>query len=658
MKYRPEIDGLRALAVVPVILFHAGMQFFSGGFVGVDVFFVISGYLITSIILKEKEAGTFSLKSFYERRIRRILPLLFFIMLCCIPFAWAWMMPTQLKSFAKSLYSVVFFASNIQFMDEVDYFADLSEDKPLLHTWSLAVEEQYYILFPLFIMMFWRFGKQRLVQLILFGSLVSFALAEYGWRHEPVMNYYLVLTRAWEIFAGSICAFIMFDKKQKPDEALSLIGLGMLILSIIVFNKATPWPSFLTLLPIIGTCLLILYMDQKTLVGRVFSTKGFVTIGLMSYGLYLWHVPLFAFARIRSFGPPETSLLLLLSLVALGLSYFTWKYVEAPFRDRSESGMPTKKVMRVMGMTGAFLVVLGLIGDKTDGMPQRFSSEIHTILEAPKGDTSGCHNKFKYDGQKIRAGEVCTIGAADAFPHIAVIGDSHASRITDALAENLKTAGQAALTYNASWCVPLLDLYSVQKKKRHCRDFITASFEATLNNPQIKTVILYGQWANVPWGQRWGEDEVATYGFADRAPERVKDNTSAFRQSLRHTMEALKASNKNIMIIGPIPEFNTVIPYTLAKLQHFGKGDAVKHQLEDSLLVTWEDYERRNKEVLLAFDQIAQDYDVAIINPYHIYCGEGFCQYETPDGTPFYEDGSHLTRAGSQPLVNAMMRAF
>ena len=173
MKYRPEIDGLRALAVVPVILFHAGMQFFQGGFVGVDVFFVISGYLITSIILAEKEAGTFSLKTFYERRIRRILPALFFIMLCCIPFAYAWMMPSQMKSFGKSLYSVVLFVSNITFMEESDYFADLSEDKPLLHTWSLAVEEQYYILFPLFIMLFWRFGKHRVMQLTALGLIAS-----------------------------------------------------------------------------------------------------------------------------------------------------------------------------------------------------------------------------------------------------------------------------------------------------------------------------------------------------------------------------------------------------------------------------------------------------------------------------------------------------
>lgn len=655
MKYRPEIDGLRALAVLPVILFHAGVQFFSGGFVGVDVFFVISGYLITSIILREKEAGTFSLASFYERRMRRILPALFFIMLCCLPFAWMLMMPAQLKSFAKSLYTVVFFASNIQFMDEVDYFADLSEDKPLLHTWSLAVEEQYYILFPLFIMMFWRFGKQRLMQLTTLGLVASLLLSEYGWRHEPVFNFYLVITRAWEILFGALCGFYLLKREPKSDQAYSLIGLGMLVLSIILYDKSTPFPSLYTLLPVIGTCLIILFSGQKTIVGKLLSTKGLVTIGLMSYSLYLWHQPLFAFARIRSFGAPSSELLLGLSAVACGLSYLTWKYIEAPFRNR-HTGMSKRRVFQLALCFALFFVAIGLIGDKTDGVKHRFTDKIQAVLKPPLGDTSQCHNMYKHDADKIRAGETCVIGDKEVTPTIAMIGDSHASRITDALSNQLVQTGQSMVSYNASWCIPFVGLYADKKSRRHCQEFINASYESVLNNDDIKTIILFAQWANIPKGHRWGEDEKTAYGFADQSPRHIKNNETVFNLALNHTMEMLKTSKKRVIIIGPIPEFETVIPYTLAKFHHFNKGGVVKHKFEDSLNVTREKYQARNKQVLIAFDHIRTDYDVDYINPFPIYCGQGFCQYESEDGTPFYEDGSHQTFVGAQPLAKAVMK--
>lgn len=196
MKYRPEIDGLRALAVVPVILFHAGFELFSGGFVGVDVFFVISGYLITTIFIEEIDNQRFSIVNFYERRARRILPALFFVMLLCIPFAWLWMLPFQLKGFADSLIAVCLFASNILFWSESGYFDAATEEKPLLHTWSLAVEEQYYVLFPLFLLLAWRFGKNRVFWMIVAMAAVSLLLSEWGWRHKPVANFYLAPTRA------------------------------------------------------------------------------------------------------------------------------------------------------------------------------------------------------------------------------------------------------------------------------------------------------------------------------------------------------------------------------------------------------------------------------------------------------------------------------
>jgi peptidoglycan/LPS O-acetylase OafA/YrhL len=218
MKYRPEIDGLRALAVIPVMLFHAGFTTFSGGFVGVDVFFVISGYLISTTILTEKELGTFSLMKFYEHRARRILPALFTIMLVCIPFAWAWLLPIDMKRFSQSLIAVSGFASNILFFWTSDYFDIASELKPLLHTWSLAVEEQYYLLFPIMLLLTWKFGRKKISFLLLFLTIVSLIVAHVSSKNSPAFAFYLLPTRAWEILAGAIISFIQFDTRERERE--------------------------------------------------------------------------------------------------------------------------------------------------------------------------------------------------------------------------------------------------------------------------------------------------------------------------------------------------------------------------------------------------------------------------------------------------------
>ena len=220
MKYRGEIDGLRALAVVPVMLFHAGFELFGGGFVGVDVFFVISGYLITTILIEDIENKRFSIINFYERRARRILPALFFVIFACIPFAWMWMDLSQMRDFSQSLVALSLFASNILFWTESGYFAGAAEEKPLLHTWSLAVEEQYYLLFPIFLILAWRFGKNRVFWIIVFMSALSLLLSEWGWRNDAIANFYLAPTRAWELFAGSIAAFVVQKQGVKKNNLI------------------------------------------------------------------------------------------------------------------------------------------------------------------------------------------------------------------------------------------------------------------------------------------------------------------------------------------------------------------------------------------------------------------------------------------------------
>jgi len=252
MKYRKEIDGLRAIAVLPVMFFHAGFNIFSGGFIGVDVFFVISGYLITTIILSDQENGNFSLVNFYERRIRRILPALFLVTLITIPFAWNLLPPDELKDYYQSVAAVSLFSSNILFWLESGYFDTLAELKPLLHTWSLAVEEQYYLVFPLLIVLTWRLGKRYILPMLGLIALLSLLLAQWGSESNPSAAFYLLPTRFWELMIGSIAAFIMyyprnFDKilnvSLTAKQILSAIGLILICYAATYFNSRTPFPS-------------------------------------------------------------------------------------------------------------------------------------------------------------------------------------------------------------------------------------------------------------------------------------------------------------------------------------------------------------------------------------------------------------------------------
>ena len=248
MKYRKEIDGLRAFAVIPVILFHAGFELFSGGFVGVDIFFVISGYLITTIILSEKEKGIFSLVNFYERRARRIIPALFLVMLVSTIFSWFWLSPSHMKDFSESLVAVSVFSSNILFWKETGYWGVENELKPLLHTWSLAVEEQYYVLFPLFLMLMWRFRKRWILSSFFIVALGSLSLSHWAAFNQPTANFFLLLTRGWELAIGAGIAFYFLYRKpvmrsllshKAVDELLSWSGLALIAYAVFVFDENT-----------------------------------------------------------------------------------------------------------------------------------------------------------------------------------------------------------------------------------------------------------------------------------------------------------------------------------------------------------------------------------------------------------------------------------
>lgn len=336
MKYRPEIDGLRTVALVPVVLFHAGVSVFSGGFIGVDVFFVISGYLITSILLGDLESGSYSILKFYERRARRILPALMVVILASIPFAWFWMVPTQYKDFSQSLVSIAAFSSNILFFLEEDYFAPAAELKPMLHTWSLAVEEQFYIFFPLLLAALWRLGKARVVWVISVIAFVSFAACVLGASFYRVANFYLMPFRAWELLAGAGCAFYLSSRPTSPGRSyLGAAGLALILAGAVTFTGQTPFPGLWTLVPVAGACLIVLFGQKDPVIQSILASRPFVFVGLISYSGYLWHQPIFAFARLHAKQELTQPVMLSLALFSFGLAYLSWRFVEQPFRTKA-----------------------------------------------------------------------------------------------------------------------------------------------------------------------------------------------------------------------------------------------------------------------------------------------------------------------------------
>jgi len=396
MTYRKEIDGLRALAVLPVVFFHAGFELFSRGFLGVDIFFVISGYLITSLILREQSLGTFSIINFYERRARRIIPALFLIMIVCIPFAIYLMQPDDLENFGQSLVATTLISNNYLLYLTSGYWDLASEFKPLLHTWSLGVEEQYYILFPILMILVWKIG----LKIIFFTFLLLSSLSlvhfynlssqdNFGFNNE---SFLLLTSRAWQILFGAIAAIFLFKFKENKflnsnltSEIFSLIGIGCLIFSLFLFKENSFYQGVFSFSAVIGTLLIILFSKETTFSTRFLVMKYVVGLGLISYSLYLWHQPIFAFLRIISLEKPSEIFLLLSVVLALIISLFSYR-LERFFRDKKAI---SSKAFFSLGLVCLLLIVgTGLYLHQSEGFYKTYPELENSELKGEYANTN------------------------------------------------------------------------------------------------------------------------------------------------------------------------------------------------------------------------------------------------------------------------------
>ncbi|MEJ6395521.1 acyltransferase family protein [Gymnodinialimonas sp. 2305UL16-5] len=601
---------MRAIAVLPVILFHSGIEFFQGGFVGVDVFFVISGYLITSIIINEINSGNFSIAKFYERRARRIFPALFFVLAACIPFAYLWMLPEQLEDFALSVVSTVLFFSNFLFWSESGYFSTASELKPLLHTWSLAVEEQFYIFFPLLLIFLARFKASYILPTLIGISVLSLALAEFSWRVSTGGEFFLSHTRFWELLAGATIALLGKEPRRICDNILSVIGLALIVFSILVFDATYPFPSLYTLVPVIGAALVIHFGTQGTLVARFLSCKIFVMIGLISYSAYLWHQPLFAFARLRSIGEPSHILMIGLSIASLLLAWATWKYVEQPFRKKRVSVFSQRRnIFWASGVAGSLLISIGLVGALSNGLPDRFDPMqleiIDTAAASPMRDE--CHSEPLSD---FSAEESCVYFGNS--PEIAIYGNSHGVELAYGLAQYLEPSGRSIQHFTVSGC----PVSYGRTTEPYCNEFYDDRLSYILEQEDIQHVIL-------------------TY--------RTDLSGSDGAQSLVSLANHLNSQGKHVILVLQAP----LLPADVSSFVYH----AILNERSDVLASPREEWRSINDHVYSELENIHPD--ISVVDLADVFCDEDAC-YAVRNSEALYFDDDHMSLSGARLSARAI----
>lgn len=498
--YRPEIDGLRALAVVPVVLFHAGFAPLSGGYVGVDVFFVISGFLITTILRADLDKGRYTLAGFYERRARRILPALLACLAATFIAALILLPPGELKSLGKSAVSVALFASNIFFFREGGYFGRAAEDMPLLHTWSLSVEEQFYIVWPILLALLVRHATLLQLRLVVVGlAAASFFASLWMVGRDSQAAFYLAPFRAWELLLGAALALGLAPQvtQTRWRAGLAAIGLALIIAPMITYTAATPFPGVAALPPCLGAALLIHCGSRAGIVTRLMSASPMVGVGLISYSLYLWHWPVLVLGRVllnRAFEPLEAAVAV---AVAVGMAWLSWRYVEGPFRQHARLPKPD---IKVLGGAAAGLVVLAGAGASvalTDGLKSRASAAVTRAEEAGRSINplrGECHVD---DARAAPASAVsCTSGAQP--PSILLWGDSHADHFAPAVFAFARSNGLSARQASKSACRPLLTGGEADGRigvaTTDCAQFNEAVLKEAAANPKLRMLVVTGWW--------------------------------------------------------------------------------------------------------------------------------------------------------------------
>jgi peptidoglycan/LPS O-acetylase OafA/YrhL len=651
MKYRADVDGLRALAVLPVVLYHARVWPFSGGYVGVDIFFVISGYLITGLIYNDILDGDFSITRFYERRIRRIFPALFVVIAFCFLIGFLLLMPFEFKQFAESAVAMAAFASNLLFWGQSGYFDSAASLKPLLHTWSLAVEEQFYLFFPLLLIVTSRLAKKRLVAVIAVLATVSFAFAVWEVAQHSVAAFYSPACRAWELFMGALLA--LWKSPTAPNrgvaEISAIAGIGLIGGSVLSYSSTTQFPGAAALLPCLGAALIIRSGESSnTFISRLLSARVPVFIGLISYSLYLWHWPLIVFSKyylMRELSDVQTLGALVLSGLLASLS---WYYVELPCRRTR--GIPRRLVFGSAAVTTAVSAAAGLCVYLSLGLPQRLPPDVRRLaMGAGDSDVgqSTCDGKTP---QAILDGQACTIGdTLKAGPaSFALLGDSLAVALLPAIERDAEDAHRKGVILTKGGCLPLLGARLYDDYHADCPRFNAASMQFLRGHPEISDVVIVARWTIAAAGTDgvsrtgvWLTDEYSSTSS-------YNENKRVFVRALDRTIRKLEPHQVFLVAGYPEPLFDVPMVEALAKYLHQpATAELSRHA-----------FDQRQAFVNDTLRQAAARYPwVRVLDLSRYLCDGNGCPV-TRDGRSLYADEVHLSRYGALAVSDVFSPVF
>lgn len=662
--YRPHIDGLRAIAVLSVIAYHLSLPGVASGYAGVDVFFVISGFLIGGIVLRERAAGTFTYRRFYARRVRRILPALCAVILCILPFAWAMMTPHQLRYFGGAVFATLVFVSNIWFYTRIDYFNPDAELDPLLHTWSLGVEEQFYLLFPPLVGLAALIHRRAVVPVLVAVALVSLVLALALSASRPTLAFYMLHMRMWELLAGVLAAVIVARAERLPPalmQALALLGLALVVYGVTALPAPKGWPGATTIVPVLGSVLVVLFGATGP-VRAILASPPFRAVGLISYSAYLIHHPLFTMLAIS--GHEVTGIAAKLGLVALvlALAGASWAIVEQPFRRKGPVPRPRRWAL---GAAAAGLVVFAIGGHVSKGYPSRLPLPAQEML-AYADSRSPTHEKCtlgRTEALELNPDAACVHNPEAKGPAVVLWGDSHVSVLAWQLAQALPDLPIREFTLGG--CPPIPEVKNILQQtnapvrmSEACAWYNTVLRDWVLAHDEVKLVILYAYWTN--YTERRDFDTRAGYVLPDKLYSVPLDGDEAMAEpdrlgfltaQLQGLAQDLEAAGKEVLVIYPLPIAAWDLPQQAAR-QIWTEGvipDEIAYPES-----AFSDYAASARAMLDALPPGPRLHRLDLSGQ---FCSRARGCVILEKGVPFFFDTNHLSQPGVDRIVPGVAQA-
>lgn len=673
IKYRSDIDGLRALAVLSVVGFHAFPNWIRGGFVGVDIFFVISGFLISSIILIGLSSGRFSITDFYARRIRRIFPALILIFIACFIFGWFALLADEYKQLGKHIAAGAVFISNFTLWSESGYFDNVAATKPLLHLWSLGIEEQFYVVWPFMLYAAYKYRLNAMLVLLVVG-VISFGLNVITVGSNATATFFSPATRFWELVIGSVLAYVTvahsrsLHDKETPQHQYSAIssylglrpkrlgsktlqnvesiaGFAMIVAAVFMLNSELAFPGWWGLLPTIGACLLISAGPAAWINRAVLSNSVLVWFGLISFPLYLWHWPILSFMHIIESAAPSPGIRAAAVLVSIILAWLTYMLIEKPLRFGRYGGVKVVMLLLLMTVTG----FIGYNAYTRDGLAFRladFERNLKLVNDV-RETNAGCQASVSVDSR------YCLIADASSLPTVALIGDSHSNRLFAPLATRYKAMGENLLQLGEGGCLPFWNTETgVVGNPADCAKRVEPQLNFVLQSPNIKTVILtyrgalYVEGADPLSGQKYFVRNVGNV--------EATDNRNIYEEALKLTLKKFMEAGKNIIFVIDAPEF----PYDPKSCVDLKRPVSLHLAENPSCKLSIDSVSRRTARYIEATLSGARSVGaIKIVNLQDALCKDGGCS-ALQNGTLLYRDADHLNPYGAEYAINQLWSQF